>query len=110
MHASASPLEGLAERVNWLGVTVEGDVFGRGLLAAGVPQATIESWFSDPQVSFLYFAAILSFLYLLHSLPPPYPWRRLISRTLAFTRGTDELHIFCSEFLGHRGWPEAESV
>lgn len=51
MHASASPLEALAERANWLGASVEKDAFGRALLAAGLSQATVESWFSDPQVT-----------------------------------------------------------
>jgi len=51
VHASASPFEGLAERVNWLGVKIERDEFGCGLLAVGIPIVTVESWFSDPQVT-----------------------------------------------------------
>jgi hypothetical protein len=31
LHASASPLEGLAERMNWLGVNLEDDDFGKAL-------------------------------------------------------------------------------
>lgn len=51
VHASASPFEGMAERVNWLGATVEEDQFGKGLLAAGVSKDTIEKWSGDSQVS-----------------------------------------------------------
>jgi hypothetical protein len=35
VHASASPFEALAERMNWLGATVETDLFGKALLDAG---------------------------------------------------------------------------
>jgi hypothetical protein len=51
VHASASPFEGLAERVNWLGKKVEDDVFGKGLLAKGMPMEKIKKWFEDAQVS-----------------------------------------------------------
>jgi hypothetical protein len=51
VHASASPFEGLAERVNWLGKKVEDDSFGKGLLAKGVPKETIKKWAEDAQVS-----------------------------------------------------------
>lgn len=51
VHASASPFEGLAERVNWLGKKVEEDSFGKGLLAKGVPVETIKKWSEDAQVS-----------------------------------------------------------
>lgn len=51
VHASASPFEGLAERANWLGANVEEDVYGKGLLAAGVPKATIKKWSGDCQVA-----------------------------------------------------------
>ena len=51
VHASASPLEGLAERVNWLGADATGDVFGKELLAAGVSPETIEAWSVDPAVT-----------------------------------------------------------
>jgi hypothetical protein len=50
VHASASPFEGLAERVNWLGAKVEEDPFGKGLLSAGVPPETIDKWSGDAQV------------------------------------------------------------
>ena len=51
VHASASPFEGLAERCNWLGATVDDDMFGKGLLAAGVSKDTIKKWSGDSQVS-----------------------------------------------------------
>ena len=51
VHASASPFEGLAERLNWLQRTVDADPFGQALLAAGVPEETIKAWTIDPQVS-----------------------------------------------------------
>merc|ERR1719461_766914 len=50
VHASASPFEGLAERVNWLGATVESDPYGAALIAAGVPAEMIKTWSKDPQV------------------------------------------------------------
>ena len=51
VHASASPFEALAERMNWLGVAVEEDNFGKGLLAAKVTPGTIKVWAEDSQVS-----------------------------------------------------------
>lgn len=51
VHASASPFEALAERNNWLGKSVEEDSYGKGLIAAGVPLATISKWSGDCQVS-----------------------------------------------------------
>ena len=50
VHASASPFEGLAERMNWLKVPVEADEFGAALVSAGVNVATIKDWSVDPQV------------------------------------------------------------
>ena len=50
VHASASPFEGLAERMNWLKVPLESDSFGARLLAAGIPKETIIEWSVDPQV------------------------------------------------------------
>mmetsp|Transcript_48970 Transcript_48970/g.131053 ORF Transcript_48970/g.131053 Transcript_48970/m.131053 type:complete len:450 (-) Transcript_48970:49-1398(-) len=52
VHASASPFEGLAERMNWLGYRAERDQFGRLLLKAGVSVNLIKEWSVDPQVSF----------------------------------------------------------
>lgn len=51
VHASASPFEAMAERINWLGVTMEDDSFGRAMLAKGLPKAKIEEWAGDAQVS-----------------------------------------------------------
>jgi len=51
-HASASPFEGLAERMNWLGYKAEKDAFGKALLAAGVKPKTIKDWTLDPQVQY----------------------------------------------------------
>ena len=51
VHASASPFEALAERANWLGASIEGDLYGKGLLAAKVPKSKIEEWSGDSQVS-----------------------------------------------------------
>lgn len=50
MHASASPFEGLAERMNWLKVTPESDEFGQKMLKAGISKDTIDKWSVDPQV------------------------------------------------------------
>jgi len=52
VHASASPFEGLAERMNWLALAPADDVFGKVLLAAGIPEETIKKWSSDPQVTY----------------------------------------------------------
>jgi hypothetical protein len=52
VHASASPFEALAERMNWLGVEMEQDLFGKGLLAKkNVSKSTILTWAGDAQVS-----------------------------------------------------------
>ena len=51
VHASASPFEALAERVNWLQADPTADSFGKGLLAAGVSADTIAAWSGDCQVS-----------------------------------------------------------
>jgi hypothetical protein len=50
VHASASPFEGLAERMNWLKVAPEKDGFGTSLIHAGVSPQTIKVWSVDPQV------------------------------------------------------------
>jgi len=52
VHASASPFEGLVERMNWLGRPLAEDDFGRALLAAGIPEDTLLAWTKDPQVEF----------------------------------------------------------
>jgi len=50
VHASASPFEALAERLNWLKRTLESDSFGSRLIAAGISAETIKKWSVDPQV------------------------------------------------------------
>lgn len=52
VHASASPFEGLAERMNWLGYRVEQDPFGKLLLKGGVTRRQIKDWSLDPQVTY----------------------------------------------------------
>eukprot|EP00967_Tisochrysis_lutea_P101379 scaffold152075_cov31-Tisochrysis_lutea.AAC.1 len=52
MHASASPFEAMAERLNWMGATVDKDPFGKAMLDAGIPKATILEWTKDPQVTY----------------------------------------------------------
>merc|ERR1712066_191528 len=52
VHASASPFEALAERMNWLGERIDRDPFGKSLLKAGIPAGTIRDWAKDPQVTF----------------------------------------------------------
>jgi hypothetical protein len=51
VHASASPFEGLAEKINWLKRSLEQDSFGQALLAAGLSKETINEWSVDPQVT-----------------------------------------------------------
>jgi hypothetical protein len=50
VHASASPLEGLAERINFLGLQMQDDEFATYLLDSGLTETTILSWTKDPQV------------------------------------------------------------
>lgn len=50
VHASASPFEGLAERMNWLKIAPEKDPFGIQLIDAGISKETIQKWSVDPQV------------------------------------------------------------
>lgn len=50
VHASASPFEGLAEKTNWLGVSIADDKFGKALLDAGLKEKTIKDWSVDPRV------------------------------------------------------------
>jgi len=52
VHASASPFEALAERMNWLGYMAETDSFGKALLDAGVRMQTITDWCLDPAVTY----------------------------------------------------------
>ena len=50
VHASASPFEGLAEKLNWLKRPLETDPFGQVLLNSGLSKDTITAWSVDPQV------------------------------------------------------------
>lgn len=51
VHASASPLEAMFERMNWLGVQCAEDLFGGYLLNnVGVPEDYINFYSEDPQV------------------------------------------------------------
>ena len=51
VHASASPFEGLAERVNWLQTPMKADSFGAALLSKGISAETLAAWTVDPQVA-----------------------------------------------------------
>jgi len=50
VHASASPFEGLAERMNWMSTPCMRDPYGRSLMQAGIGPKTIKEWSVDPQV------------------------------------------------------------
>ena len=54
VHASASPLEGLAERMNWLSADAASDGFGKELIKSGVDAETIKQWSLDPVVTHTY--------------------------------------------------------
>merc|ERR1712194_638450 len=49
--ASASPFEALSEKNNWLGIPLNKQTFGKGMLASGVPPKMLQAWCDDPQVS-----------------------------------------------------------
>jgi len=51
VHASASPFEGLAERLNWLGAKLSDDTYGKALVDAGISADVIKTWSVDPQVT-----------------------------------------------------------
>ena len=52
LHASASPLEALAERRNWLHRPLAADdPFGAELLEAGATEADIDHWVGDPPLA-----------------------------------------------------------
>ena len=50
VHASASPFEGMAERMNWLGAKLDSDAFGAALLHAGVRTEWVQAGTLDPRV------------------------------------------------------------
>jgi len=52
VHASASPFEGLAERLNWLKADLKEDTFGSLLVEAGLSDKLINEWSVDPQVTY----------------------------------------------------------
>merc|ERR1719183_2838161 len=51
VHASASPFEALAERLNWVGAKLEDEAFGQALTKCGISPQWIEAGCVDPQVS-----------------------------------------------------------
>jgi len=51
VHASASPFEGLAERMNWLGLDPSKDSFGQ-LVLKQIGRKTLDEWKVDPQVTY----------------------------------------------------------
>ena len=51
VHASAGPVEGMRERMIWLGSAVEEDAFGKQMLDAGVTSATISSLMSNQVIA-----------------------------------------------------------
>jgi hypothetical protein len=51
IHASASPLEGLAERIHWCSKKVHQDEYGRILLGKGIPEGKILDWCDNVFVS-----------------------------------------------------------
>lgn len=51
IHASASPLEGLSERMNWCSKKVHQDEYGRILLGRGIPESHINNWISGIEVA-----------------------------------------------------------
>merc|ERR1719353_2243489 len=52
VHASASPFEGLAEKMNWLQVKPSEDAFGAAIIADGLDEATLAKWILDPVVKY----------------------------------------------------------
>jgi len=51
VHASASPFEALAERMNWCGEAAETQPFGQELLKF-MDTKTLTEWSRDPQVTY----------------------------------------------------------
>lgn len=50
VHGSASPLEGLSERCNWLGADLKADKFAIGLGICGINNETLVKWCKDEQI------------------------------------------------------------
>jgi len=51
VHASASPFESLAERMNWLGMAADSDDFGKLVLSV-LDAPTLDEWSKDPAVTY----------------------------------------------------------
>lgn len=51
VHASASPLEGLSEKMNWLGKAIGDENFGAALQKFGIDDDTIKKWNVDSRVT-----------------------------------------------------------
>merc|ERR1719436_1868268 len=51
VHAPASPFEGMAERLNWLGTPMGSDAFGAKCLGLGMSEARIREWAKDARVT-----------------------------------------------------------
>mmetsp|Transcript_14707 Transcript_14707/g.19551 ORF Transcript_14707/g.19551 Transcript_14707/m.19551 type:complete len:348 (+) Transcript_14707:78-1121(+) len=52
VHASASPFEALAERMNWLEIKPADDPFGAYILENGLDQDTLLAWTKDPVITY----------------------------------------------------------
>ena len=50
VHGSASPLEALVERLNWLAASIDDDETAAAIMDAGVKKDTLLAWAKDPQV------------------------------------------------------------
>ena len=50
VHGSASPLEALVERLNWLAASIDDDETAGAIMDAGVKKDTLLAWAKDPQV------------------------------------------------------------
>lgn len=52
VHASASPFEASAERMNWLKASMDEDRFAKAALSLGIPAETLKEWMGDAQVAY----------------------------------------------------------
>ncbi len=50
VHASASPFEAAAERINWTGESLNTDTFAKAMVYAGIPEDLLKKWLVDAQV------------------------------------------------------------
>jgi len=51
VHASASPLEGMSERCNWLGRSLDDDTLAKELKKVGIKRKELVEWCRDPRVT-----------------------------------------------------------